>query len=335
MLNLHLFGSLSAAWHAVGRAAEPIVLTARPGSLLAYLALSHGQYFTRGELLATLWGERHESSAVGCFNTTLWRLRKAVERPPLRAGELIASDHRGAVGIPHGARFVLDVEEFERLVVPPLAKPIEKLSANDVALLREGAAYYKEDILAGFSDEWALREREKLRRHHLNALGRLMQLSTIASDHAGAIGYAQQILDRDMLREDIHCELMRLLVLSGQRAMALRQFERCRDALRRELAIQPTRETMALYQQIAEHAVGHDVGGASMGRVAGIDAPSPAPSDPAGMRVSDSGTEPALNVAELVTAARHHLMLADEQLQRTMLLVTPPSQAPRPPLNAA
>lgn len=308
MLNLHLFGSLGASWQVAGRAIERIQLTARPGSLLAYLALSRGQFFTRTELISTLWGEHHESSTVGCFNTTLWRLRKAVERPPLPAGSLIACDHHGAVGMPQEAALVLDVDRFQHLVMPALAKPIEKVEPGDVDDLKSGVACYTDDILAGFADEWAMREREKLRRHHLNALGRLMHLSTLARDYAGAIAFAQQILDRDMLREDIHCELMRLLLLNGQRALALRQFERCRDALRRELAIQPMRETMALYQQIAEHAVGHE--DTPRAAVEHIDRP---------LHITPSS--PPMAPAELISAARHHLALADEQLQRTLPLV--------------
>ncbi len=317
MLNLRLFGSLFASWRVAGRATEPIPLTPRPGSLLAYLALSRGQFFARGDLIATLWDEHHGSGAGGCFNTTLWRLRKAVERPPLHAGELIAGDHHGSVGMPRDAQCVLDVEEFQRLVVPPLAKSIERLEACDIEDLRSGVACYTEDILSGFSDEWAMREREKLRRHYLNALGRLMQVCTLARDYPGAIGYAQQILDRDMLREDTHCDLMRLLVRNGQRALALRQFERCRDALRRELAIQPMRETIVLYQQIAEHAVGHDV------------SDEPWPVSPA-MDVAYSSPKPSLGAFELIAAARRHLTLADEQLQRTLPFVTPPSRPPHP-----
>jgi DNA-binding SARP family transcriptional activator len=325
MLCLHLFGSLGASWRTPGGAIEPIALTARPGSLLAFLALSRGQFFARGELIATLWGEGHESSTLGSFNTTLWRLRKAVERAPLHPGDLIACDHRGAVGMPRAAPCTLDVEGFEQLVAAPLARAIEQLDPADINALRDGVARYTDDILAGFSDEWAMREREKLRRHYLNSLGRLMQLCTLARDYTGAIGYAQQILDRDILREDIHCELMRLFLRNGQRALALRQFERCRDALRRELAIQPMRETMALYQQIAERAVRQE----DMGLPAG-----PAVAQPrhaaAAMQPSVASIQPAMGAVELIDAARRHLALADEQLQHTLPLVTPPSQARRP-----
>lgn len=328
MLKLQFFGSLGASWHPAGGSAEPIRLTARPGGLLAYLALARGQFFTRGELMTTLWGESHDTSTVGCFNTTLWRLRKAVERAPLSVGDLLACSHHGAVGMPRDAPFVLDVEDFQRLVVPALAKPIELLAPGDLDNLQRGVARYTDDILAGFSDEWAMRERERLRRHHLNALGRLMQLSTLARDYAAAIGYAQRILDHDLLREDIHCELMRLLLRNGQRALALRQFERCRDALRKELAIQPMRETMALYHEIAEHAVGHETHPSDETRQ--THQPHPAAEAPAAHRpqTNSSGDPLPPDAASLIATARQHLALADAHLQRTLPFVTPPSVTP-------
>jgi hypothetical protein len=84
-----------------------------------------------------------------------------------------------------------------------------------------------------------------------------MQVSTLAHDYPEAIRHAQAILDRDTLREDVHRELMRLFMLNGQRAMALHQFEVCRAALHKELVIEPMRETVAVYQRIADSAVEH------------------------------------------------------------------------------
>ena len=92
---------------------------------------------------------------------------------------------------------------------------------------------YKSDILVDITDDWALREREKHRRSYLNVLWRLMQLAVIRRDYGEGIRHAQAILDSDALREDVHRELMQLFVLNGQRAHALRQFEHCRDLLRR------------------------------------------------------------------------------------------------------
>jgi two-component SAPR family response regulator len=256
MLRIWLFGSLCIADDSTGDHGTPI--SGRCGSLLAYLALGRGRYFNRAELLDALWTERMASMTAGSFNTALWRLRRMIERPPFRHGELIGSDRRGAICMSRSEAVWLDVEEFGQRIASGLDRPIEQIGDAEIEDLRAGVALYKSDILMELTDDWALREREKHRRHYLNALGRLMQVYTIRREYGEAIGYAQKILECDALREDLHRELMQLFVLSGQRAQALRQFELCREMLRRELAIQPMRETLALYRQIADNAIGGD-----------------------------------------------------------------------------
>lgn len=260
MLRIWMFGSLCIA--SDGDASVPDVdgvrataLSGRCAGLLAYLALGRGRYFSRAELLGILWPERMASMSAGSFNTALWRLRRLVESPPLRHGDLIVSDRRGAIGLNGPHAVWLDIEEFERSITPGLSRPIEQLDDAAIDGLRLGVGLYKSDILQEFTDDWALREREKHRRHYLNALWRLMQIATIRRDYHAGIRHAQSILDCDALREDVHRELMQLFVLNGQRAQALRQFETCRDLLRRELAIPPMRETLALYRRIADSAL--------------------------------------------------------------------------------
>lgn len=303
MFKIWLFGSMSVA---LGEASEgQIALGGRCASLLAYLALGHGRSFSRAELLANVWPERPTSTSAGSFNTALWRLRRLIERPPLKHGDLIVCDRRGAIGLNGPAGVWLDVDEFTRSIAPGLGKPPERLSDADIEGLRRGLELYKSDILLDVTDDWALREREKHRRDYLNVLWRLMQLAVIRREYAEAIRHAQAILDSDALREDVHRELMRLFVLNGQRAHSLRQFERCRDLLRRELAIHPMRETMALYQMIVDSAIGEE--------------PQPAPADlPA---VEPGACAEGTRAHGLIDAARRHLAAADSQLHLSLELI--------------
>ncbi len=311
MLRIWLFGSLCVANDATGE--RMTAVSGRCGSLLAYLALGRGRYFSRTELLGTLWPERMASMTAGSFNTALWRLRRLVECPPFQHGELIASDRRGAIGLNGSQEVWLDIEEFERSIASGLSRPIEQLGDADVADLRAGVALYKSDILMEFTDDWALREREKHRRHYLNALWRLMQLSTIRREYGEGIRHAQSILDCDTLREDVHRELMQLFVLSGQRAQALRQFETCRDMLRRELAIQPMRETLALYRQIADSAIGGDGE-----RTQAMQAPLQFEYVPTVLLQGAMSPLPATGTRRMIAAARQHLAAADAQLELSL-----------------
>jgi DNA-binding SARP family transcriptional activator len=309
MLRLHLFGALSFSFEGPGADARaPLHVTGRPGSLLAFLALAHGRYFSRGELVSALWGDQAEGVGSGTFNTVLWRLRKLVERPPMVHGALITCDRHGAVGLDPHTKIALDVDEFARLVLPALAKPLELNTEEDVQALRRGIELYTADILTDLGDEWALRERERHRRHRLNALGRLMQICSLGRDHASAIRYAQAILDQDALREDVHRDLMRLFLASGQRALALRQFEQCRAALKQELAIQPMHETIVLYQGIADHAVRVESPPILQELLRSRSAPA----------MPERASLAPMTARELVESARVHLAQAEAQLQLTL-----------------
>jgi len=54
----------------------------------------------------------------------------------------------------------------------------------------------------------------------------------------------------DRARERTHRRMMRLYYLTGDRAEALRQYERCAVALEEELGISPSKNTIAIYNQI-------------------------------------------------------------------------------------
>ena len=54
-------------------------------------------------------------------------------------------------------------------------------------------------------------------------------------------------------QEEAHRTLMRLLAVDGRRSAALAQYETCRRALARELDVEPSAETIALYERIRDH----------------------------------------------------------------------------------
>jgi len=197
------------------------------------------------------------------------------------------------------------------------------VTESDCRALHASVELYRDNALAEFTGAWALKQRERLRNTFLDATGRLMQLSELRCQYADAIHYAQLVLEVDELREDVHRELMHLLVLNGQRALALRQFEACRAALLRELAIKPMPETMALYREITDGAVGHSAARQVQGAPP-VCAEEPAPmktSPSTGKAVARRGTTAATTPKEQVRIARSLIAEADQCLQQTLDLI--------------
>ena len=109
---------------------------------------------------------------------------------------------------------------------------------------------YRADLLPSCYDEWIVPERERLRQQYLVALAQLVRLLEAQHDYAAAIRHAQSWLRYDPLAEDAYRALMRLLVLTNDRAGALRVYQTCVTTLQRELGVKPGPATQDSYRRL-------------------------------------------------------------------------------------
>jgi hypothetical protein len=108
--------------------------------------------------------------------------------------------------------------------------------------------------MAGFYDDWAVIERERLREMYLIALSQLLEMCKAREAYGEALRYAQRLATKDPLREEGHREVMRLCHLLGRNNEALQQYELCRAVLAEEFGAEPTAATTALYLEITARA---------------------------------------------------------------------------------
>jgi DNA-binding SARP family transcriptional activator len=85
---------------------------------------------------------------------------------------------------------------------------------------------------------------------YLAMLDKLMSYCEVHHDYETGLLYGTRIMCYDRARERTHRRMMRLYYLLGDRAEALRQYERCAAALEEELGIHPSKSTTAIYRQI-------------------------------------------------------------------------------------
>ena len=91
-------------------------------------------------------------------------------------------------------------------------------------------------------------ERRRLREIAVGVLGRLLEHISGAE----AVVAANRLIALDPLREASHRALMRVYAAQGQREQAVRQYQICRDILRRELNVEPSGQTTALHREISD-----------------------------------------------------------------------------------
>jgi predicted ATPase/DNA-binding SARP family transcriptional activator len=253
-LTLRLLGA-----PAIERAGAHVIMDTRKATaLLAYLAIT-GREHAREALAALLWPEYDDEHARSALRRTLSTLRAALDAPHLVID-------RDTVSLVPGAGLWVDVAEFRARLAACRA---HGHTAADVchaclAPLAEAAALYRDDFLAGFTlrdsaefDDWQFVQAETLRGELAGALEKLVRGYVVEGDFTSALASARRWLALDPLREEAHCQVMRLYAWSDQRNAALHQYRECVRILDRELGVAPLAETTELYEAIKGNRLPH------------------------------------------------------------------------------
>lgn len=236
-LRIQLLGGF-----AVSRDQERAVAVAarKTRALLAYLALGAGRAHDREKLCNLLWSDRGDKQARDSLRQALMELRDVFAG--LQPSPLLTDHDKISLG---GVDIEVDAIEFETLA-----------GSSDPNDLRRAAELYDGDLLDGIGvkdpvfEEWLASERRRYRDVAISVLRKLL-------DHekgATASAVAQRLLALDPSQEEGHRALMRAHAETGDIAAALRQYQTCRDILRRDLDISPSSQTEALHRQIKDQA---------------------------------------------------------------------------------
>ena len=150
-----------------------------------------------------------------------------------------------------------DVADFERAFAAAEGTPGRQLDAGKALGLKDAVTLYNDDLLPGYYQDWILFERERLQNMYLLMLDKLVVYLQFRGEYEVAQGYGATILRYDPARERTHRQLMHLYSLAGDRTSALRQFERCAQALKQELGVKPERKTVELYERIKSDQIGY------------------------------------------------------------------------------
>ncbi len=246
VMRVFLFGRIRIAHDGLS---SQVKLTHTLQALLAFLLLQRERSYTREVLADLFWSQHSLDRARSCLNTALWRLRSVLEPNGMLRGVYLVTNELGEVSFNWQSSYWLDVEVFERQAKRILAQPSHTLDEATVQEFRTTLQLYSDQFLEGIYYDWALREKERVRQLYLNSLAGLMHYYKHHHAYEESLSCAQQILGRDPLREEIHREMMRLYLEAGQRDLAVRQYETCRQILATELGLAPMEETRALFTE--------------------------------------------------------------------------------------
>jgi TolB-like protein len=226
----------------------PLRLPTRKTSLLlAALVLAEGKSLSRQVLTEAFWPDRGEAQARSSLRQALAAIRRVLG--DAESTIHIGGDLESVELVAHSAD--IDVWLFKQLIESEV--PGDLVNAADL---------YTGDVLAGIAtpeplDQWFAPHQRAYRREALLLVERLSQFRAPDLERVDTAcqALAERLLATDPTTEEAHRALMRLYHQQGRLNAAVRQFESCKEALRRELDVEPEAQTQQLITSLREGQV--------------------------------------------------------------------------------
>ncbi|MGE0026722.1 MAG: BTAD domain-containing putative transcriptional regulator [Thermoleophilia bacterium] len=238
----------------VRRGDEAVAVSAfgreRARALLAVLVCAGGPVH-RERLVDLLWPDLDLERGLRALHVTLHSLRRALE-PELGRGSAARSVIRSEG---EGYRLVLrdgdtvDVDEFLGLL-----SPIDgETERQALVRLRRAERVYRGALYPEWPyADWAVSRRREVEQGYSGMLSALGDHHLAAGAQREALVCLERLVALEPEREAGHRSLMVAYARAGEKALALRQYHACRSTMRRELGVEASADTRALYQLILE-----------------------------------------------------------------------------------
>lgn len=221
-------------------------LGGRQGRLaLTLLGWERHRAVSRDELADLLWGDSPPASADAALAVVISNLRSAIGV----AGLTISSSF-GCYQLQVPDDGWVDVEAARQAVHEAEGAHRAGRMVDVYAWTGVATAITRRPLLPGEDGAWIDARRRELVGWRIRALDLSVAFATWNGEHAAAVAHAETLVDLDPFREVSHRRLIGAHAAAGDRAAALRAYERCRSLLADELGVGPSTETAALYERL-------------------------------------------------------------------------------------
>jgi TolB-like protein/DNA-binding SARP family transcriptional activator len=208
--------------------------------LLACMCLAQGERISRGRIIGLLWDRSAEAQARMSLRQSLSELNSVVNRHVPGLVEISRDSVR------------IDVRKcwVDALAIVDASLDATASTGNLVQPFSERLLEDLDGITPSF-DQWLAAERtrfeDRVRRILEADLDRLTEQNAEPEVRAAA---ARRLLNFERTHEGAVRSLMKAFAQMGDRAQAIREFERCRQVLQTVLDLPPSKETIAVYESI-------------------------------------------------------------------------------------
>ncbi|MBA4495218.1 BTAD domain-containing putative transcriptional regulator [Paenactinomyces guangxiensis] len=202
---------------------------------------------TKEEICTLLWSDADPKSAARDFKVALNALNNALEpKRSARSASFFIQRQGSLYGFNLTSGFEMDAVEFERLIQ-------DGLKEKDITKLQSGLELYRGSYLPERRyEDWCFEERERLQSLFIRGAEQLAQIQVEQKEIDSAIHWCERILQEDACWEEAYRLLMYCFYQKNNRPQAIKQYQKCRDMLQKELGVAPMPKTEELFLQMMQ-----------------------------------------------------------------------------------
>jgi len=216
--------------------------------LFSRLVLERRHASSREALARTLWPEELPRAWENALQALASKLRGTLERAGLDKAALASALGCYQLTLPQGTW--VDAEAAAEAI----HEAEGCLRAKDLRGCWSAAqvAYHvaRRPFLAGEKLPWVEAQRERLAGVHARACECLAEAYIWNDEPLIAVDVARELVESQPYRETGYQLLMRAHAAAGNRAEALRVYERCRELIMAELGVAPSAQTQAVHRDV-------------------------------------------------------------------------------------
>ena len=218
----------------------------RAHDLFAFLLVHRGRPMLREVVADQLWRDCKNDPRKQ-LRQALWQLQHGLRAATNTHMIDVTAD---TIAVLRDVSIDADVARLEHAQRVAHGREGAAIGHTAAVVLEEAVHAYSGDFMPSSYQDWCIVERERYRAIYLALLDKLMGYAESTSNYEDGLHYGELVLAHDVASERTHRRMMWLRHLSGDRTGALRQYDTCVRALRRELAIDPSPTTTDLASAI-------------------------------------------------------------------------------------
>jgi LuxR family maltose regulon positive regulatory protein len=207
---------------------------------LFFYILAHPEGLTKESIGVVFWPDSNPSQLKLQFKNAIYRMRYAL-------GQDVVEFENDRYRFNRNLDYEYDVETFTSY--------LHRAESNGdreqkIKLLEQAVGVYRHPYLSDIEGSWVISIREALWREYTASVSALSHLFLDDGCNDKVLEYSQKLLALDPCLEEAHRLAMRAYAAKGDRAGLVRQFERCRQALREEIDALPSPQTTNLFKSL-------------------------------------------------------------------------------------